>query len=362
MTTQRHYIGPPPPATPKQRRYLAKLARDNDFTSAGHAARAYGYNWDSLDVQQASRLIDTLLNGPPQATGNGPHTTASDEAARPPIARAGETIQNAVDRINKRQDDNRRAYEAEQARQGTTGPIDIMRMINKVDPISQENRDRARERAQDRTPEPPAKEHQTPPEQREPAAPGASLLDLARMLSGTPAPQETPAAPPEPAQADPAPALDLTFTGPAGVEISPAPENQPRQIAHVERSDPDPAPTMDQNERPDTAHLSPGIIKEDFENSLFIDPAPVALLVFYAGYKAPEFAYTYSAPIDGPPELKGLTLHHFRHHATRRHLHIDDERRVYARAGNGDGPDTYKHIFPVADWEKCRNVFELTHS
>ena len=376
MTAQRNYIGPPPPATPKQRRYLAKLARDNDYTTAGHAARAHGYDWDTLNVQQASRLIDSLLNGsatagafqtdiqyrPPQATGTGPHTTASDRAARAPIARAGETIQNAVDRINKRQEDNRRAYEEEQRRQGTDGPINIMGLINKVDPVSQQNRDRARERAPERPAETPAPEHQTPPETSNTPAPGASLLDLARMLSGAPAPQETPAAPPEPAQPEPAPPPALTFTGPAGVKISPAPENGPPQIAQVERSEPDPAPSMDQNERPDTAHLAPGIIKEDFENSAYLDPAPVGLLAFYAGYKAPEFAYTYSAPIDGPPELKGLTLHHFRHHATRRQIHIDDERRVYVTAGNGDGPDTFKHIFPVADWEKCRNVFELTHS
>jgi hypothetical protein len=146
------------------------------------------------------------------------------------------------------------------------------------------------------------------------------------------------------------------------VKISPAPENRPPQAAQVERSEPDPYQDKDQNKRPDTAQLAPGIIKEDFESSQFLDPAPVALLAFYAGYKAPEFAYTYSAPISGPPELQGLTLHHFRHHTTRRHLHIDDERRVYITAGNGDGPDTYRHIFPVADWEQCRNVFELTHS
>jgi len=128
-TNQRFMRGKP---TPKQMKYLAFLSRDKGYRSAGAAARAHGYTWSELTFDEASALIDALKNGEAKNQPDPQSRPLTFKMVDHDREKASATLQRTIDRHNQRQEDNRQAYEREQERQGTTGPISLMALAERL--------------------------------------------------------------------------------------------------------------------------------------------------------------------------------------------------------------------------------------
>ena len=73
----------------------------------------------------------------------------------------------------------------------------------------------------------------------------------------------------------------------------------------------------------------------------------------------------YRAPITvNGGTATGCWLYHYKHHLTRRYLHLDCQRNAYRFITDGGlshyGQQRYRRIYPAQDWQHFRNVLELS--